>query len=246
MKASRFKEKKKMKLSLKILLLVFICVFLYSLYNIIYWMKSNNELKELETGIFAEVVQEIEVEEGEPEKVIDFDKLLEINSDVVGWISIENAGINYPILQANDNEYYLKRDLYKNSNSCGSIYLDCDTNKDFSDPNTVIYGHHLTRGGMFTDLDKIYNGELGNEVYIQIYTLENSYKYQVIASYVAKPSLELVKRTFNNNEREQYLDNAINNSKVEFKEVENMQENILTLVTCHGTQRTVVNAIRVE
>ena len=79
MKASRFKEKKKMKLSLKILLLVFICVFSYSLYNIIYWIKSNNDLKELETGVFAEVVQEIEVEEGEPEKVIDFDKLLEIN-----------------------------------------------------------------------------------------------------------------------------------------------------------------------
>ena len=246
MKGTRFKEKKKLKLPLKIFLLVCIFVFLYSVYNIIYWVKSNNDLKELETGVFAEVVQEIEEENGEVVKTIDFDKLTQINSDVIGWISIENTGINYPILQANDNEYYLKKDLYKKNNSCGSIYLDCNTNKDFSEQNTVIYGHHLTRGGMFTELDKIYNGELGNEVYIQIYTLENSYKYQVIASYIAKPSLEIVKKNFKNNEKEQYLENAINKSKIEFKKLENMEENILTLVTCHGTQRTVVNAIRVK
>lgn len=246
MKGTRFKEKKKLKLPLKIFLLVCIFVFLYSVYNIIYWVKSNNDLKELETGVFAEVVQKIEEENGEVVKTIDFDKLTQINSDVIGWISIENTGINYPILQANDNEYYLKKDLYKKNNSCGSIYLDCNTNKDFSEQNTVVYGHHLTRGGMFTELDKIYNGELGNEVYIQIYTLENSYKYQVIASYIAKPSLEIVKKNFKNNEREQYLENAINKSKIEFKKLENMEENILTLVTCHGTQRTVVNAIRVK
>ena len=246
MKGTRFKEKKKLKLPLKIFLLICICVFSYSVYNIIYWVKSNNDLKELETGVFAEVVQEIEEENGEVVKTIDFDKLTQINSDVIGWISIENTGINYPILQANDNEYYLKKDLYKKNNSCGSIYLDCNTNKDFSEQNTVIYGHHLTRGGMFTELDKIYNGELGNEVYIQIYTLENSYKYQVIASYIAKPSLEIVKKNFKNNEKEQYLENAINKSKIEFKKLENMEENILTLVTCHGTQRTVVNAIRVK
>lgn len=246
MKGTRFKEKKKLKLPLKIFLLVCIFVFLYSAYNIIYWVKSNNDLKELETGVFAEVVQKIEEENGEVVKTIDFDKLTQINSDVIGWISIENTGINYPILQANDNEYYLKKDLYKKNNSCGSIYLDCNTNKDFSEQNTVVYGHHLTRGGMFTELDKIYNGELGNEVYIQIYTLENSYKYQVIASYIAKPSLEIVKKNFKNNEREQYLENAINKSKIEFKKLENMEENILTLVTCHGTQRTVVNAIRVK
>ena len=197
MKGTRFKEKKKLKLPLKIFLLICICVFSYSVYNIIYWVKSNNDLKELETGVFAEVVQEIEEENGEVVKTIDFDKLTQINSDVVGWISIENTAINYPILQANDNEYYLKKDLYKKNNSCGSIYLDCNTNKDFSEQNTVIYGHHLTRGGMFTELDKIYNGELGNEVYIQIYTLENSYTYQVIASYIAKPSLEIVKKSFN-------------------------------------------------
>lgn len=246
MKGTRFKEKKKLKLPLKIFLLVCIFVFLYSVYNIIYWVKSNNDLKELETGVFAEVVQKIEEENGEVVKTIDFDKLTQINSDVIGWISIENTGINYPILQANDNEYYLKKDLYKKNNSCGSIYLDCNTNKDFSEQNTVVYGHHLTRGGMFTELDKIYNGELGNEVYIQIYTLENSYKYQVIASYIAKPSLEIVKKNFKNNEKEQYLENAINKSKIEFKKLENMEENILTLVTCHGTQRTVVNAIRVK
>ena len=246
MKGNRFKEKNNLKLPLKILLLICICIFLYSLYNIIYWLKSNNDLKVLEEGVFTEVVEEIEEENGEIVKTIDFDKLTQINKDVIGWISIANTGIDYPILQTNNNEYYLKRDLYKKSSSCGSIYLDCNTNSDFSEQNTVIYGHHLKSGGMFTELDKIYNGELGSEVFIQIYTLDNSYKYQVISSYIAKPSLEIVKKNFKDNQRQQYLKNAINKSKIEFNKPENMENNILTLVTCHGTQRTVVNAIKVE
>ena len=246
MRGNRFKEKKKLKLPLKILLLICICVFIYSLYNVIYWPKSNNDLKVLEEGVLTEVVEEIEEENGEIVKTIDFDKLTQINKDVIGWISIENTGIDYPILQTNNNEYYLKRDLYKKSSSCGSIYLDCNTNSDFSEQNTVIYGHHLKSGGMFTELDKIYNGELGSEVFIQIYTLDNSYKYQVISSYIAKPSLEIVKKNFKDNQRQQYLKNAISKSKIEFNKPENMENNILTLVTCHGTQRTVVNAIKVE
>lgn len=246
MKGNRFKEKNNLKLPLKILLLICICIFLYSLYNIIYWLKSNNDLKVLEEGVLTEVVEEIEEENGEIVKTIDFDKLTQINKDVIGWISIANTGIDYPILQTNNNEYYLKRDLYKKSSSCGSIYLDCNTNSDFSEQNTVIYGHHLKSGGMFTELDKIYNGELGSEVFIQIYTLDNSYKYQVISSYIAKPSLEIVKKNFKDNQRQQYLKNAINKSKIEFNKPENMENNILTLVTCHGTQRTVVNAIKVE
>ena len=246
MKGKRFKEKKKLKLPIIIFLLICICVFLYSLFNIIYWIKSSNDLKTLEEGVFKEVVEEIEEKNGEIIKTIDFDKLTQINEDVIGWISIEDTVINYPILQADNNEYYLKKDLYKKDNSCGSIYLDCNTSKDFSEQNNVVYGHHLKSGGMFKELDKIYNGELGNEVYIQIYTLENSYKYQVISSYIAKPSLEIVKKDFNDSQRKQYLENAINKSKVKFNKPENMENNILTLVTCYGTQRVVVNAIRVS
>ena len=56
MKGKRFKEKKKLKLPIIIFLLICICVFLYSLFNIIYWIKSNNDLKTLEEGVFKQIL----------------------------------------------------------------------------------------------------------------------------------------------------------------------------------------------
>lgn len=247
MKGKHFKEEPQMGLIGKIFILVCMIVFLYSAYKVLFWVKSNRDLRKLENDIFAEVVKKIEKEDNEEvAKTIDFTKLNQINKDVIAWISIDNTEINYPILQTNNNEYYLKKDLYKKNSSCGSIFLDCDTNKDFSEQNTVIYGHHLKSGGMFTELDKIYEGKLGSEVYIQIYTLENSYTYQVIASYVSKPSLEIVKKNFNATEREKYIEKALKSSKIKFNQLANTAENMLTLITCHGTQRTVVNAIRIK
>ena len=255
MKGKHFKEESKLSLISKILILIFLAIFTYSAYKVGYWVKSNRDLKKLENEVFTKVVQEVPTEENNEEsetqnqesaKIIDFKQLLEINKDIIGWISIENTEINYPILQSTNNDYYLKKDIYKKNSSCGSIFLDCKTKADFSEQNTVVYGHHLKSGGMFTQLDKIYAGDLGNEVYIQIYTPETSYKYQVIASYIAKQSLSIVKKDFVNEQRQNYLENAMNKSKVKFKQVTNMQENILTLVTCHGEERTVINAIRVK
>lgn len=250
MKGKHLKKEPKMSSIRKIFILICIVIFLYSSYKVFYWVKSNRDLEKLENDVFAEVVKEIkagdEEESKQSTKMIDFERLTQINKDVIGWISIDNTGINYPILQTNNNEYYLKKDLYKKNNSCGSIFIDCDTNSDFSEQNTVIYGHHLKSGGMFTNLDKIYRGELGDEVYIQIYTAETSYTYQVIASYIAKPELAIVKKEFTQEQKQKYLENAIKNSKVKFKQVANTEENILTLVTCHGKQRTIINAIRIK
>ncbi len=254
MKAKHLKNKKNRKNTSridKILLIIFIAIFIYSSYKVIYWLKSNRDLQKLENNIFSEVVQEINNEDesetkGETTKIIDFDALTQINQDVIAWISIDNTRVNYPILQAKDNNYYLRKDLYKSNNSCGSIFLDCNTNPNFSEQNTVIYGHHLTRGGMFTDLDKIYKGELGKEVYIQIYTKQGLNTYQVIAAHIAVPELSIVKKSFSKaEERQAYIDNAIKNSKIKFKQPTNLQGNIITLITCYGKQRTVVNAIKV-
>lgn len=250
MRGKHFKKEDKISLISIIFILICTIVFIYSTYKVLYWIKSNRDLEKLENDVFAEVVKEIKTEYAEENnkstKTIDFARLTQINKDVIGWISIDNTGINYPILQTNDNEYYLKKDLYKKNSSCGSIFLDCKTNPDFSEQNTVIYGHHLKSGGMFTDLDKIYGGKLGDNIYIQIYTPEASYTYQVIASYIVKPDLAIVKKDFIIEQRQKYLNNARQKSKIKFKQVESPEENILTLVTCHGKQRTVVNAIRVK
>lgn len=234
------------KICLKILLLIFAVIFIYSSYKVIYWVKSNKGLEKLEEGIFKELVEEEQTEEGEIIKKIDFEKLTNINLDVVGWIYIENTGINYPIMQTSDNEYYLKKDIYKKNSSCGSIYLDCDTKSDFSEANSVIYGHTLKSGGMFTELNNMCNGDFGNNIVIEIYTKDNLYKYQVRAAYITEIDLSLMKRNLNEEQKEEYLNKAIKRSKIQFENPSNSNGEILTLVTCHDKQRAVINATKIK
>jgi len=83
---------------------------------------------------------------------IDFNKLSEESDDVIGWIYIENTPINYPVLQSSDNKYYLNRMMDGNYNQCGSIFADYRNASDFSDNNTLVYGHNMKSGVMFGSL----------------------------------------------------------------------------------------------
>ena len=76
-----------------------------------------------------------------------------LTSDVVGWITIDGTGIDYPIMQGEDNLEYLNLDPYGAYSLSGSIFLDCRSSKDFSDPYSIIYGHHMEYGKMFGNLD---------------------------------------------------------------------------------------------
>ena len=74
---------------------------------------------------------------------VDFDALQEINEDVVGWIYIPGTEVNYPVVQGDDNEYYLHRTFEKKDNFTGAIFLDYLCQPDFSSDNTILYGHNM-------------------------------------------------------------------------------------------------------
>lgn len=232
-----------------VLLIIFIVTFIVCLVILIYWLKSNNNLKKIEKILEEKVIvynNDETIESNDiPEISINFDALKEINSDAVAWIYIKNTDINYPVLQTSNNEYYLKHDLYKKYSSCGSIYLDCENNIDFSDENTVIYGHNLKNQKMFADLAKLYNGELGNDIEIIIYTPNGVKKYQVFASYMEEPVARLTRKKLGASEKKNFINDCAKRSGKEF--YSNIDENkeILTLVTCDstGNKRIFVNAI---
>lgn len=94
-------------------------------------------------------------------------KLQKINSDIKGWIKINNTKIDYPILQCKsdniENQFYLYHDYKKNNSSFGSIFIDYRSKKGMNSKNTVLHGHHMVDGSMFGDLMK-YGGRSGGNL----------------------------------------------------------------------------------
>lgn len=84
--------------------------------------------------------------------MVDFKALKKINPDIVAWIRIPDTSIDYPVVQGNDDSYYLTHTFKKTEHVAGAIFLDSDNNADFSDDKNIIYGHNMKDGSMFRGL----------------------------------------------------------------------------------------------
>ena len=102
---------------------------------------------------------------------VDFNELLKKNPDTVGWIKVEGTKVNYPVVQASDNNYYLSHAFNKTANQGGWIFADYRVNfKDFG-KNTIIYGHNMNNKTMFGSIpNMLYNGYLSNSSNYYIYS----------------------------------------------------------------------------
>lgn len=85
---------------------------------------------------------------------VDFSGLKEVNEDIIGWLYCEGTAINYPVLQGEDNDQYLRSSYDGSYNAAGSIFVEASNRENFQDSNTIIYGHHMKNGSMFAALDK--------------------------------------------------------------------------------------------
>lgn len=90
----------------------------------------------------------------ESDDTLSFEELRKKNPEVFGWLGIEGTHIDYPLVQGKDNSKYVNTDVNGEFSLSGSIFLDCRNEKDFSDLNNVIYGHHMEKEVMFGELDK--------------------------------------------------------------------------------------------
>lgn len=82
-----------------------------------------------------------------------FEELLGINQDVCAWVTLDNTAIDYPVVQGEDNFTYVNTDVYGDFSLAGSIFLDVNCDKNFTDPYSLLYGHHMEESKMFGDLD---------------------------------------------------------------------------------------------
>lgn len=181
----------------------------------------------------------------EEQDTIDFQKLKEINPDIVAWIKIPGTEIDYPIVQGKDNEEYLHNTFSGESNSSGAIFLDYQCAGDFSSANSIIYGHHMRNGSMFADLLKLRDTEFlkkHNDIYM--YLPDKTLHLKVFAGYAARA--ETIPVVFENDEcKDEYLTEIQNRSDILCEESIS-PERIYTFVTCsyEGTDyRTYIYAM---
>jgi len=184
---------------------------------------------------------------------VDFEGLWETNRDVYAWITIPGTEIDYPILQhETDNTYYLNYNIDGSYGYPGCIYTENMNSKDFTDNNTVIYGHNMKNGTMFAALHKFEDASFFEEHQkVYIYTPEEELNYTIFAAYIYDDRHLLYSFDFSNKEvYASYLEEIQNMRSMNAlirEEVEVTKEDkIITLVTCIGNQpekRLLVQAV---
>lgn len=178
---------------------------------------------------------------------IDLAALQEKNPDVLGWIFLPDSKINYPILQGEDNEYYLKHTWDGVPNSVGSIFMEARNTPDFSDFNTILYGHNMGNGSMFAHLHRYYNHTYWEKhPYVYLLNADGIFRYEIFSSYKAEVDSSTYGLSFHQTEtRVNFLEAAIENSDIDTGIEPSVTDRILTLSTCSGSgydTRRVVHA----
>lgn len=171
------RKKKKTDIISTVVLIIAIVVFCisgYQLYKIFggYHEGKSEYYKVRELAISGD---DKETDEGGDTFGVDFDELKKINTDTVGWIRFypEPSQISYPLVQTTDNDLYLNRTFSANENTVGAIFVNCYNASDFSDRNTIIYGHRMKDHSMFHDLEKYADESFWKEnPYFYIYTTD--------------------------------------------------------------------------
>lgn len=176
-----------------------------------------------------------------PDNPIDFKTEATKYPDIYAWIYIPNTKINYPVVRSiEDDSYYLNHSAEKKYTSAGAIYSEMKNSKDFSDPNTILYGHNMLNGSMFQNLHKFRRDEkfFNENKYIYIYTPGHILTYEICAAYRYDNRHILNSFNFNDPEVfEEYLETVRNPKSLicRTRPVElNKDSKILTLSTCIG------------
>lgn len=245
-------SKIKVKVIKVVLFLIFLAVFVFSGINLLRWVVFNQRATKLSEEIITNSYNEelIKVEdENEPKNPIDFESLEKQNEDTVAWIRIEGTNINYPIVQSTNNDYYLHRDFNKEYSTCGWIFMDYKNTETMIDKNTVLYGHNIKSGIMFSELKKILNNQLGqDDIKIEIYTPTERLDYYVFSSYLKEPDDYAIKSNIvKDSDQEKYINEMVRRSKNNYKWGPDKTDKLLTLSTCDnsGQNRILVHAVYV-
>ncbi|MBR3002770.1 MAG: class B sortase [Clostridia bacterium] len=220
-----------------IVIILLIGIMLISSYFI---FKDKQEDKKQE-NTFEELVEIAEDKEQKAkdikEDTINIEELYKINSDIIGWIKIDDTNINYPVMQTKDRpQFYLRKDFYKKYSQWGTPFLAENCDIQTSD-NLIIYGHHINNSKMFGELEKYRNKDFyKNHKNIKFYTKDNLTEYEIISVFRTTANSEFKYYEFVNANNEKEFETFVTKCKeLSFYNTENNAEysdKFITLVTC--------------
>lgn len=166
---------------------------------------------------------------------VDFDTLQSVNPDIQAWLYMSGSSIHSPVLQAEDNSTYLYRLADGSSNAHGSLFIDCRNAGDFSDWNTLIYGHNMKDGSMFGGLKK-YRKQAYYDAHpeMTLFTPEKTYRMEIFAAVTTDVSAAVYRVPAAREERDELVQWAQRNSEIECDVSIGTEDRIVTLSTCTG------------
>lgn len=268
------KRKKRRKPKLWVLVTIFLfltAVFSYSTTKIFKWNRDNKKTSHTIQNIANDIkVKEIKEPESEelinepldktndywyyitfPLVEVNFDELIKKNKDTIAWIQVNNTNVNYPIVQSNNNEYYLNHSYDKSLNEAGWVFMDFRNNANFHNKNTIIYAHSRLDKTMFGSLSKVLKNtwyqNKDNHI-IKISTPTENSLWQIFSVYKIKEETYYITTDFSTTEQYlKFLNTLKNRSKYNFQTELNENDQILTLSTCYSdTERTVIHAKKIK
>ncbi len=264
-------KKRKIKIkwgNLTILLIILICtaIFIISIVNILKWTIDNKKTDK-QTEIITNIKVIEEVTDDENTEIIeqpitidknapywnfikmnlidaDFNELKQINKEVRGWIQVNGTNINYPYVQASDNDFYLNHSFDKSSNGAGWIFMDYRNNPQEFDKNTIIYGHGRSNTSMFGTLKNILKSSWfkdSNNYVIKLATEQENSLWEVFSVYKIPTTSDYLQIKFSSDEEFQnFANKLIERSSYNFNTPVNSTDKIITLSTCWNDEEKVV------
>lgn len=175
-----------------ILIAAFVALFSTSTYFIFDHYRQDKQQAELYDSLadMVDCAADAEEEPAEPvlyteEKTVlpELAELYQQNSDLAGWIRIEDTNINYPVMHTPDNpDFYLKHDFDKEYSDYGCPYVQENCDVQLPSDNVIIYGHHMKNGSMFCDLEKFKSQDFWKEHKTFFFsTVTDRYEYEIVS-----------------------------------------------------------------
>lgn len=228
-----------MKKVIKIILLaICLCVFIFSAYNIYKYLSEENANKKLNNELMEKAIIETPNDNNdntqENEDIlpisVDFSVLKQENEDIVGWLYLEDSPINYPVVQSNDNDYYLRRLVNGEYNIAGSLFMDYRNDSNLEDDNTIIYGHNMKNNTMFGSLQEYKSQDYyDNHKVMYYFTPEKNYIIELFTGYTISVESDIYDLSVIDSSK---LEELISKSDFESNTKVTEEDKIITLSTC--------------